>query len=124
MSELKLTQEQLDKAPYWATRFTIRPNFVVFGNEEYAQKLFPNGNLGKIHTMSHLADIALYWKPLRGETFDINTYQFTSGDINVLHDEDGLCIEVDIERSLFAELKKCDAIALAKALGAKPADFE
>ena len=122
MKQRQLTQEEIDIAPEWATHYLVGEyNDILFQSDDYFQRL--EDGLLNVKVTQVTSGISRKAQPIPRKAFDISEYKFTSGDINIIHDDGGLFIEVDSDRSLFAEIKKCDAIAIAKALGVKPEDL-
>ena len=133
MKQRQLTQEELNLAPEWATRFLIRPeyaNVVMFANDENIQLLYKCGELGVVHVIGSYANNQFEWQPIPRKVFDLSSVQWSDKTVFRVSIVDGLLvteIEEDFSGNFdifhYTETKQ-DIINKAKALGVTAEDFK
>ncbi len=120
----KLTKQELELAPDWATHYWIHDNKVMFESQTYFQ-LLSDGVLGcrynnaAGYVSSHAAELSK--KP-----FDITKHDFSDDYVLRAELEDGCSLSVELQSHElgFISFNKNDAIAISKALGVTAEDFK
>ena len=103
----KLTQQEIDNAPEWATHYTItRPASLPMYESTKSYQVVDNNR-----RIQPPKGISSHAKPIPRKEFDIHAHKF-NGELSV-YGLTELCVTME-ERENFVDIGMRDAIALAK----------
>ena len=109
-----LTQNEIDNAPEWATRYAIVANDICYVDDKYWIVLGTDGVSMKEKMLLDNPRSHEYTKPIPRKEFDITSYEFDDKfNIMILEVNDDSSVSLDVD-TVDTYITKQDAIALAK----------
>ena len=123
----ELTKEELELAPSWATMYKvveceIASSYTLFTDGKNRSQWIYHDT--KAMSPISIGDIARFdTKPINRKPFDIREHVFGDHIVSGCHLSNDLCV-VFREQSFGLNIKKQDAIAIAKALGVTGEDLQ